>query len=36
VVDVNTNPLNQADGARSFSDRTSVVNSFTTQQMKGF
>ena len=36
VLDVNTNPLNQADGARSYSDRTGVVNSFTTQQVKGF
>jgi beta-N-acetylhexosaminidase len=36
VVDVNTNPLNQADGARSFSDRTDVVQSFTTQQVLGF
>ncbi|MBV9409996.1 MAG: glycoside hydrolase family 3 C-terminal domain-containing protein, partial [Acidimicrobiia bacterium] len=35
VVDVNTNPLNQADGARSFSDRTNVVQSFTTQQVLG-
>ena len=35
VVDVNTNPLNQSDGARSYSDRTSVANSFTTQQVKG-
>lgn len=36
VVDVNTNPLNQADGARSYSDRTAVVQSFTTQQVLGF
>jgi beta-N-acetylhexosaminidase len=36
VVDVNTNQLNQADGARSFSDRSNVVQSFTTQQIKGF
>src|SRR5437588_8222042 len=36
VADVNTNPLNQADGARSYSDRSGVVSSFTTQQIKGF
>jgi beta-N-acetylhexosaminidase len=36
VVDVNTNELNQADGARSFSDRTGVVTSFTATQVKGF
>jgi len=28
VVDVNTNPLNQSDGARSFSDRSNVVQGY--------
>ncbi len=36
VVDVNTNPLNQSDGARSFSDRSVVVQSYVGPQVKGF
>ncbi|HEV3353075.1 MAG TPA: glycoside hydrolase family 3 protein [Acidimicrobiales bacterium] len=36
VVDVNTNPLNQSDGARSFSDRSSVVQGYVGPQVRGF
>jgi beta-N-acetylhexosaminidase len=36
VVDVNTNPLNSADGVRSFSDDTGHVSRFTTKTIKGY
>ncbi|WP_433376791.1 glycoside hydrolase family 3 N-terminal domain-containing protein [Actinoplanes sp. CA-142083] len=36
VVDVNTNPLNSADGVRSFSDRTHHVTNFTIKAIKGY
>ncbi|HVX22442.1 MAG TPA: glycoside hydrolase family 3 N-terminal domain-containing protein [Acidimicrobiales bacterium] len=36
VVDVNTDPLNTADGPRSFGDRPSVVASFAAAQVDGY
>lgn len=36
VVDVNTNPLNTADGARAFSDQTGMVNNLGAAQVTGF
>jgi beta-N-acetylhexosaminidase len=36
VVDVNTNPLNTADGTRSFGDSTSQVSRFTRAAVAGF
>src|SRR5690242_12267420 len=36
VVDVNTNPLNSADGVRSFSDRTHHVTNFTIGAIRGY
>jgi beta-N-acetylhexosaminidase len=36
VVDVNTNPLNSADGVRAFSDRTRHVDDFTRSAIKGY
>jgi len=36
VVDVNTNPLNRADGIRSFGDSTSRVSRFTSAAVAGF
>src|SRR5690242_15612831 len=36
VVDVNTNPLNSADGVRAFSDRTAHVSLFTTRAIRGY
>ncbi len=36
VVDVNTNPLNSADGVRAFSDRTAHVSLFTKKAIKGY
>jgi beta-N-acetylhexosaminidase len=36
VVDVNTNPLNRADGIRSFGDSTSQVSLFTSAAVAGF
>ena len=36
VVDVNTNPLNSADGVRAFSDRTGHVAEFTRKAIKGY
>ena len=36
VVDVNTNPLNRADGIRSFGDSTSRVSRFTSAAVHGF
>jgi len=36
VVDVNTNPLNTADGPRSFGDTPALVSSFTTAQVDGY
>jgi beta-N-acetylhexosaminidase len=35
VVDVNVNPLNQADGVRSYGDRTAVVSGFAAAQVQG-
>ena len=36
VVDVNTNPLNSADGVRSFSDRTAHVAGFSARAIEGY
>jgi beta-N-acetylhexosaminidase len=36
VVDVNTNPLNAADGIRSFGDRVNFVSKFTTAAVNGY
>ncbi len=36
VVDVNTNPLNSADGPRAFGDRTSVVSAFAAAAVAGY
>lgn len=36
VVDVNTNPLNTADGARAFGDQTNLVSNFSAAQTSGF
>ena len=36
VVDVNTNPLNSADGVRSFSDRTAHVSAFSARAVEGY
>jgi beta-N-acetylhexosaminidase len=36
VVDVNTNPLNSADGVRAFSDRTRTVVDFTKKAVNGY
>jgi beta-N-acetylhexosaminidase len=36
VVDVNTNPLNTADGARAFGDQTNLVSTFGSTQVLGF
>lgn len=36
VVDVNVNPLNQADGLRSYGDRTPFVSQFATAQVQGY
>jgi beta-N-acetylhexosaminidase len=36
VVDVNVNPLNQADGVRSYGDRPSVVSRFAAAQVLGY
>lgn len=36
VVDVNTNPLNQADGVRSFGDRPALVSRMTRAQVAGY
>jgi beta-N-acetylhexosaminidase len=36
VVDVNVNPLNQADGVRSYGDRTAVVSGFAAAQVAGY
>lgn len=36
VVDVNVNPLNQADGIRSFGDRPAFVAGFAAAQVKGY
>jgi len=36
VVDVNTNPLNAADGVRAFSDRTAHVSLFATAAVRGY
>jgi beta-N-acetylhexosaminidase len=36
VVDVNTNPLNTADGVRAFSDRTAHVAAFTRGAVQGY
>jgi beta-N-acetylhexosaminidase len=36
VVDVNTNPLNTADGVRSFGDQPAAVSSFATAQVQGY
>jgi beta-N-acetylhexosaminidase len=36
VVDVNINPLNEADASRSYSDRTAVVTSLGEHQVRGF
>jgi beta-N-acetylhexosaminidase len=36
VVDVNTNPLNQADGVRSFGDRPVLVSRMTRAQVAGY
>lgn len=36
VIDVNTNPLNTADGARAFADQTSLVNTMGTAQVAAF
>ncbi|HUQ64020.1 MAG TPA: glycoside hydrolase family 3 protein [Acidimicrobiales bacterium] len=36
VVDVNTNPLNTADGARAFGDQTNLVSNFGAAQVLGF
>lgn len=36
VVDVNTNPLNTADGARAFGDQTNLVSNLGSAQVLGF
>ena len=36
VVDVNVNPLNEADGIRSFGDRPAVVSSFASNAVRGY
>jgi beta-N-acetylhexosaminidase len=36
VVDVNVNPLNEADGIRSFGDRPAVVSAFASNAVKGY
>jgi len=36
VVDVNVNPLNEADGIRSFGDRPPFVSAFVAQAVKGY
>jgi len=36
VVDVNTNPLNSADGVRSFGDRTGHVAGFSARAIEGY
>jgi beta-N-acetylhexosaminidase len=36
VVDVNTNPLNSADGVRSFGDRTAHVAGFSARAVQGY
>jgi beta-N-acetylhexosaminidase len=36
VVDVNVNPLNEADGIRSFGDQPAFVSSFASQAVKGY
>jgi beta-N-acetylhexosaminidase len=36
VVDVNVNPLNQADGLRTYGDRTGFVSQFATAQVHGY
>lgn len=36
VVDVNVNPLNQADGVRAYGDRVAYVSSFATAQIRAY
>src|SRR5207245_7642146 len=36
VVDVNVNPLNQADGIRSYGDRPAFVSRFAAAQVQGY
>lgn len=36
VVDVNTNPLNQADGLRTYGDRTGFVSQYGSEQVHGY
>jgi len=36
VVDVNVNPLNQADGVRAYGDRPTVVSQFAAAQVLGY
>jgi len=36
VVDVNVNPLNEADGIRSFGDRPAFVSAFASNAVKGY
>ncbi len=36
VVDVNVNPLNEADGIRSFGDRPPIVSAFASNAVRGY